>query len=155
MGVFNVADFLRLRKESCTIEGIPFEIMSLTTDQVTDLKSCESYSEMLGFAADYGLAVSGKRVIDDYMSSRLDLLWADEALALEVDPCIKYRVGEKVCGISGLDKFLEDTLIAEREAEELAIANQLAIHGDNLPEGDVTMGQLENDATAYALANNA
>ena len=144
MAVFNVKEFLRLRSESVTVEGIEFELMSLTGDLINDLKSCESHNEMLNFAADYGLSVDGKRVVeDDYMSSRLDLLWANEALALEVDPCVKYRVGEKVCEISGLADFLLETL----DAEELANV----IEGDKLPSGDITLGQLEADANAAII----
>ena len=143
MAVFNVKEFLRLRSESVTVEGIEFELMSLTGDLINDLKSCESHNEMLNFAADYGLSVDGKRVVeDDYMSSRLDLLWANEALALEVDPCVKYRVGEKVCEISGLADFLLETL----DAEELANV----IEGDDLPDGAITLGQLNDDAIAAA-----
>ena len=140
MTVFNVREFLRLRSESVNIEGIDFEIMSLTDNLIKELKSKDSHNEMLNYAADYGLAVDGKRVIEDsYMTSRLDLLWANEALTLEVDPCIKYRVGDTVCEISGLTDFLLETLEAEKEA-----AN--AIDGDNLPESDITLGQLNDDA---------
>ncbi|GAF86313.1 unnamed protein product, partial [marine sediment metagenome] len=70
MSVFSVKEFLRLRNESWSIEDIDFELMSLSDDMITDLKACESYDEMLGFAADCGLAVDGSRVMDDtYMSS--------------------------------------------------------------------------------------
>lgn len=147
--MFNVAEFLRLRNESCNIEGIDFEIMSLTNEQEETLKSYDSHAEMLGFAAEYGLAVAGKRVIDDeYMAARLDALWEDKALEIDEDPCIKLRVGEKVCEISGLADFISDKLTKELEF----------IDGDaKTPDfettslGDVSQEQLDDDAQAAAL----
>lgn len=143
--MFNVAEFLRLRNESCNIENIDFEIMSLTNEQVETLKSYDSHAEMLGFAAEYGLAVAGNRVIDDeYMAARLDALWETKELEVDEDPCIKYRVGEKVCEISGLADFIEE-------------AAKVIIDGDNkTPDfettslGDVSPSELEADAEADA-----
>ena len=151
MNIFNVKDFLKLRNDSYTIENIPFEMMSLTTEQTIDLKACESYIEMLDYAANYGLAIDGKRVIDDeYMAARLDALWETEELEIDSDPCIQYRVGEKVCEISGLEDFLKETLSKEEEAERVAdVQKEGVINGDGeIP--NIPIDTLNNDREVAA-----
>lgn len=152
MNSFNVSDFLKRREEVIIVEGITFDIMSLSDDLISDLKTCDNYNDMLSAAADYGLACDGKRVIEDeYMSSRLENLWNDEALNVDSDPCIKYRVGEKVCAISGLNKFIGDQIHKEEdEAKELQV-EYIHVDGDSeIP--DIDIGELNADATVAAAA---
>lgn len=144
MNKFIVSDWFKNRAnlniQVFDVEGIEFELMALSESLIDDVKSCESYEEMIATAADYGISYERKRVMDDTeLSKDLDLLWGLESLDLDLDPCIKYRVGEKVCEISGLKTLLDEIL----EAEKLAA---LVIDGDNLIDTDITLGELQSDA---------
>ena len=68
------------------------------------------------------------------LTDELDMFWALDAIP-DSEPCIQYRVGEKVCGISGLTEIVEKMIIT-------------IIDGDNLPSNEITLGQLEDDAIA-------
>ena len=129
------------------VEGIRFELLELTTEQVELIKSLEGYEEILSEAASMGWASGRKRVAEITKAKpHLDSFWDKKELEVDTDPCIKYRVGEKVCEISGLTEFLADKL-AEYEEEKAAIH----IDGDNEePSFDVTMGDLAADAALPA-----
>ena len=160
MNNFVVGDWFanraKLKIQVYVVENIEFELMALTKAFIEDVKSCLSYEEMVSFAADHGISYNRKRVIDNAeLAKDIDLLWGLEKLEIDSDPCIKYRVGEKVCAISGLTETLEEMLqseVSEKNAAELV--EQGVIDGDRLEESDVTMGQLEEDATTYANHNN-
>lgn len=139
------ADRASLKIQKFEIEGIEFELMALNESLIDDVELCDSYDDMILLAADSGISYDRNRVVDDEgLKKDLDKLWSLDSLDINCDPCIKYRVGEKVCEISGLSSTLEDMLKAQKEAEE-AVNN---IDGDNLPDGDVTLGQLQDDANA-------
>ena len=148
MNKFNVSDWFEQRAglniQSFEVDGVMFELMALTESLSDDIKLCDTYEEMLSLAANSGLSYNRKRVIDDEELARdIDMLWGLGSLDIDCDPCIKFRVGEMVCDISGLESVLSDMLTAEKEAAEALNA----IDGDNLPN-DVTLGQLHADAAA-------
>ena len=134
----------KLKIQIFSIEGVEFELMALSESLIDDVKSCVTYEEMLSLAANSGISYNRKRVVDDVeLAKDIDMLWGLESIDVDLDPCIKYRVGEKVCEISGLKDDLEEILEIERQAA-------IAIDGDNLPKGDVTLGELEADANSHA-----
>ena len=146
----------KLKIQPYIIEGVEFELMALTKALIEDVKSCVSYEEMISLAADSGISYNRKRVIDnEELAKDIDLLWGLEKLEVDSDPCIKYRVGEKVCAISGLTEALEEMLLSEESEKKASeLVDQGVIDGDRLEENDVTMGQLEYDAAIYADNNN-
>lgn len=149
MNKFIVSDWFanraKLNIQTFEIEGVEFEIMALSDSLKDDVKQCETYEDMLSMAADFGLSYNRKRVVDDSeLAKDLDILWGIESLDIELDPCIKYRVGEKVCEISGLDSALQDMLESE-EAKKLA---DITVDGDNMRDTNITLQQLNEDAEA-------
>ncbi len=149
MSRFIVSDWFanraKLKIQPFTVEGVEFELMALNDSLIDDVKLCESYNEMLSLAANSGISYNRKRVIDDSeLAKDIDMLWELESVNIDIDPCIKYRVGEKVCEISGL----QDTL---KEMLELESQDNNVVDGDNLPNGEITLGQLEEDANNHAL----
>lgn len=145
--------------QSFTVENIEFELMALNKAMIDSVKSCDSYEEMLFMAADNGLSFNRVRVIDDkeLNADDIEALWGDELKDVDCDPCIRARVGEKVCEISGLAEHLEEMLFLEAEVakeEEEAKMIQVGDHefaGDTLVE-NLTQESLESDAVKYANA---
>lgn len=151
MDKFIVSDWFanraKLNIQLFCVEGVEFELMALNENLIDDVKSCVTYEEMLSLAANSGISYNRKRVIDDEeLSKDIEMLWGLETLDIDLDPCIKFRVGEKVCEISGLNSTLDEMLKSE-EAEKLAC---LVVDGDNLPDSDVTLQQLNDDAAVAA-----
>ena len=140
--------------QTFTIEDIEFEIMALTQSMINAVKSCESHKEMLFLAADNGLSFNRSRVIDDKELTINDIaaLWGEELKDIDSDPCIRARVGEKVCEISGLAEMLEDMLSLEAEvAEEEEAARYLnaglgVIDGDNLSADGVVIDNMNQES---------
>ena len=128
------------------IEGVTFEIMMLNDKQISDVIACTDYDSMLSLAANYGIASNGERIVDDEeYSPYIESLWGSKRLKIDTDPCVKYRVGEKIAEISGLS----DTLLERLEADKQI---SIAIDGDNLGDTDVTLEQLAEDAAVAAAA---
>lgn len=152
MNKFIVSDWFanraKLNIQAFEVEGIEFEIMALSTSIIDDVKSCVTYEEMLCLAANSGISYNRKRVIDDEeLAKDIDMLWGLESLDVDLDPCIKYRVGEKVCEISGLDSILQEMLESEEADRVEALKEQGHIDGDTqIPS--VTLDQLNDDAEA-------
>ena len=137
----------KLNIQDFHVEGVVFEIMTLSEAQKDDVKSCINYEEMLSLAANSGISWNRKRVIEDReLAKDIKLFWGLEILDIDLDPCIKFRVGEKICEISGLDYHLKEML----ESEEAHKRSLIEINGDNLPDLGITMQQLEEDAAAVA-----
>ena len=135
----------QLNIQTLNVEGIEFEIMTLSDSHKDDVKSCVNYEEMLSLAANAGISCNRKRVIEDKeLAKDIDLLWSLEMLDIDCDPCIKYRVGEKICEISGLLSHLNEML----DSEEAHKRSLIEINGDNLPDTSLSLGQLEEDAAA-------
>ena len=149
--------------QTFTIEYIEFEIMALNKAMIDAVKSCDSHKEMLFLAADSGLTFNGTRAIDSegLTIDDIDALWGDELKDIDCDPCVRARVGEKVCEISGLTEMLEDMLSLEAEVAEEEEAAKLkldAIDGDNLAElpKDLMIDEMNKPEDVYeSLAEEA
>jgi hypothetical protein len=154
MNNFNVSNWFEQRAkldiQAFTVEGIDFELMALTDDLKENVELCETYKGMISLAANEGISYNRKRVADDKdLSKDLDLLWGLESLDIDSDPCIKYRVGEKVCEISGLSDALAKMLASEQPQEVI-------VDGDNLDAEEVqaAMDNSHADALEYQLNQN-
>tara|TARA_R110001632_G_scaffold83617_5_gene184980 strand:- start:966 stop:1445 length:480 start_codon:yes stop_codon:yes gene_type:complete len=158
MSNFNVSDWFdsRAKLNICTftVSDIDFELMALTDDLIDDIKLCDSYAEMIESAASLGLSYNRKRVADDSeLSKDFEMLWAkDELNILGLTPTVREQVGAEVCEISGLTDFIESTLQKERDEDKAAKEAKEYLEGDDLGDTSITLGQLESDATTYAVA---
>ena len=110
--------------QTFTVENIEFEIMALTQSMIDEVKSRDTHKEMLSLAADSGIVFNGTRAIasKDLTVDDITALWGDESLDIDCDPCIRARVGEKVCEISGLGEYIEEVNVLEIEMAEEAEA---------------------------------
>ena len=142
-----------------TIENIEFELMALDKGMVEAVKLCSTYEDMLFLAANGGLSYERSRVIDDenLTEEDIDALWGDELKDVDSDPCIRYRVGEKVCEISGLQDTIEEMLALEAEVareEEEAVLIKVGDHelaGSTLID-NLNQESLDADAAEYVSA---
>jgi len=149
--------------QTFTAENIEFEIMALTQSMIDKVKSCDSHKEMLFLAADSGIVFNGTRAIDskDLTADDITALWGDESLDIDCDPCIRARVGEQVCEISGLAEMLEEVIALEAELAEEEEAEKLkldAIDGDKLAElpKDLMIDEMNKPEDVYeSLAEEA
>ena len=105
------------------VEGVVFDIMALNAELKERVDSCDSHIDMLAMAANFGLSFEGKRAIDNVDLDVL-ALWGEGELSIDSDPCIQYRVGEKVCEISGLASALEEMILLEQALEEEDVAKK-------------------------------
>ena len=127
------------------VEGIPFEIMALTKALIDDVKSCVTYKEMLNLASNAGIIEGGTRLIDDpVISERLDELWDEDELDINSDPCVRYRVGEKVCEISGLESVLEEMLESEKNQKFVEDVKDKILTGVALTSEELETVKLHN-----------
>lgn len=114
--LFNPIEWLQERSklniQTFVCEGLPFQIMALSDDLVADLKEFENYDDAIEFAADHGVAVNRQRVSEqEGLKDDLTLFWSKVHEAKKVDPCVKHRVGEQICEISGLTGHVESLLL--------------------------------------------
>ena len=142
MSNFIVSDWFAKRAslsiQLFTVEGVEFELMALDGELKEKVELCESYEDMLSMAADSGLSYNRKRVTDDAeLAKDIDMLWSLSGLDVDCDPCIKYRVGEKVCEISGLTSALEEMLKSES-------GEDLPVNGDGEFNGTANLGEIHN-----------
>ena len=154
------ADRAKLKIQNWTVEDVDFELMALTDDLIDGVHMCTTYKDMLKIAANSGISYNRKRVIDDSeLAKDIDMFWALDDMYTEEDPCIQYRVGEKVCDISGLSDFIAERLefemneeIKEEDARLKAEAEKngtIKVGEHDLP-ADVTLDSLNDDAAAAA-----
>ena len=156
MDNFIVSDWFKIRAklkiQLFSIESIDFELMTLTDELKEKVELCETYEDMLSVAANHGLSYNRKRVTDDAeLAKDIDILWGLASLDVDLDPCIKYRVGEKVCEISGLTSSLDEMLESEEAEKVQELKDQGHIDGDAaMPE--VSIDQLNDDAAIAQIA---
>ena len=148
MSKLSTSDFLarkvRFVPRVFQIEDIPVEMIGLTDDLKEDVQLCSTSEDMYLAAADFGISSGGVRVCDDeLLSEYIDQLWEDEDYQIDCDPSFKIKVGEKVCAISGLTKFVED-----KKADEEATLKV----GEHMIPGGVDVESLEQDAETYKPA---
>lgn len=146
-----------LNIQTFELEGVVFELMALDQDLKEQIECCDTYDEMLALAANSGISYNRKRVADDVeLSKDLDLLWGQPSMDVDSDPCIQYRVGEKVCEISGITSIIEEKLNEEarskQEAEKASIEGY--IDGDHQDGNPVTLEGLNDDLQAYNATQN-
>ena len=152
MNNFIVSDWFAQRAslniQTFDVEGVVFELMALTDELKEEVELCESYEDMLSLAANSGLSYNRKRVVDDSeLAKDIDMLWGIDNLDLESDPCIQYRVGEKVCDISGLSDALSEQLNADKEAALIA-QGHIDSDNDNGEFNTVSIDALNSDLAA-------
>jgi hypothetical protein len=147
-----------LNIQTFTVEGIEFELMALSDTLIESVELCDTYEDMLTLAANYGLSYNRKRVIDDLeLAQDIDLLWGLDSMDIDTDPCIRSRVGERVCEISCLADVLDDMLEAEKARDKAEAEEELLKVGDhNLPGSTdielLNQESLDADAIKYANA---
>ena len=133
------------------VEGMPFEIMGLTKALIEEVKACLTHKDMLFLAANAGLVDEGSRLIDDpVILARIDELWGEGDLDIDSDPCVRLRVGEKVCQISGLESSLDEMLELEEAERVEALKERGHIDGDTETPG-VDIDRLNDDATVAVV----
>ena len=156
MNNFIVSDWFKsrakLKIQLFSIESIDFELMTLTDELKEKVELCETYEDMLSVAANHGLSYNRKRVTDDAeLAKDIDILWGLGSLDIDLDPCIKYRVGEKVCEISGLTSSLDEMLESEEAEKVQELKDQGHIDGDGVMPV-VSIDQLNDDAATAQVA---
>ena len=163
-----VSDILALKLIKRTVqeyevEGAVFNIMALDKVMKEMVEDCKTHEDMCFYAADQGIFLEGQRFVDmdGFIEEDLIELWGDDLGHIKSDPCVKQRVGEKVCEISGLTSVLNDMLETEKAADlaKEEASNDLPGHleGDDLPEGLVidNMNQESLDAEDTVIYANA
>ena len=153
MTLFNVGNYLAERKKfnfkTYNIEGVEFDLIPLTEDLIQEVKINETAVEMILSAASYGISAGRDRACDDAeMIDDLGNIWGLEQLAIDCEPSLQHKVGEKVCEISGLTEFVE----AKQLDEDIAAEEHQVVDGDNLGDTDMTLGELEAQANRNAAA---
>jgi hypothetical protein len=126
-----------LGREDWLVEGQVIPLMALTSEMVAEVKEIEGYNEALHYAADRGLMLDGKRIFDDeYLREDLADYWSHMQSEMNLDPCVRERVGERICEKSGLKGHLED-LLELMKAEESEEDPEIIIDGDELTEAQL------------------
>ena len=161
MDNFSVSKWFKKRSDLniqlFNVDGVEFELMALSDEQKEAVLECETYDAALTRAANYGVSYDRKRVSDDAeLAKDLDLLWELEEVNAVTDPCMQFRIGERVCEISGINTLIDAMLAEEKAEEDRRLQAELeanAINGDNLDSDSVTtMGELQQDADDYNSA---
>lgn len=159
MDNFSVSNWFKKRSDLniqlFNVDGVEFELMALSGEQKEAVLECETYDLALIRAANYGVSYDRKRVSDDAeLAKDLDLLWELEEVNAVTDPCMQFRIGERVCEISGINADIDAMLAEEKAEEDRKLQAELeanAVDGDSLDaDSDVTMGELQQDADNYS-----
>ena len=158
MGQLIVSNHLKQRKKlkiamgivRFSVEDIKFEIMPLSDELKEDLQLCMTYEETLFFAAEHGVVINCKIASEDEdYSELLDELWGDEIMDIDCDPCVRQRVGEAVCSISGLNDYLESV----RKAEVIKVGEMGEFDNDHHIDSmnDITADSLSQDDAVHEV----
>lgn len=146
--------------DSFIIQGITFELMSLSEGNIKKARELETSQEIIELAANGGFAINRKRAIEDegFLDS-LALLWEQEEVLAFEDPTIMFSVGEKVCELSGLSDVLSEMILDEDVAAEVLAAkeddHELALAEDKIVDGDnLNPDKIEADAVEYMNNQN-
>jgi hypothetical protein len=149
-------------EDNFLIEGIPFQLMSLSEENIVAARLLATSQEIIKLAASGGFAIDRKRTIesaDENLVNSVELLWQHEEILAFDDPTIMFSVGEKVCELSGLSDVLAELILDEEEAERLAKieqAHEEALYDESkIVEGDaLDMDKVEADANEYLNNQN-
>ena len=139
--------------DSFIIQGITFELMSLSEDNIKKARELETSQEIIELAANGGFAINRKRAIEDegFLDS-LALLWEQEEVLVFKDPTIMFSVGEKVCELSGLAEVLSEMILDEdvaAEAEALEAKNSDEEEAYIINGSDLNMDEIQKQADEY------
>ena len=139
--------------DSFIIQGITFELMSLSEDNIKKARELETSQEIIELAANGGFAINRKRAIEDegFLDS-LALLWEQEEVLAFEDPTIMFSVGEKVCELSGLSEVLSEMILDEdvaAEAEALEAKNSDEEEAYIINGSDLNMDEIQKQADEY------
>lgn len=130
--------------DSFIIQGITFELMSLSEDNIKKARELETSQEIIELAANGGFAINRKRAIEDEsLINSLALLWEQKEVLAFTDPSIMFSVGEKVCELSGLSEVLSEMILDEDVAAEVSAKKEAdeeaayIVNGDNLNHAEI------------------
>ena len=104
--------------QTIKVGDVDFDIVSLSKSDQEAISACESYAEMLNFAADNGLAYERERIVDGDMVLDIPLFWSQDVLKDDGEPTIKEQVGAAICGISNLSEVIGQQALLEKPPED-------------------------------------
>jgi hypothetical protein len=149
--------------DSFVVNGITFELMSLSKENIAAARVLTSSKNIIELAANGGIAINKNRMIED--ESLIDSLaayWGHPEVKAFEDPTIMFSVGEKVCELSGLSEVLSEMILDEEVAEEAEEARLAAIekaHGEAIEDqkllDDATNGDTETPDALLGKLNQA
>ena len=92
---FIVSDWFASRAkldiQTFIIDGIEFELMTLSDELAGIFDTCETYNETLSMAANYGLAYIRRRVKEDAKrANAIHIVWVLKTPEIVFDPCVKF-----------------------------------------------------------------
>ncbi len=150
MSKFIVSDFFKFIPHSFEVEGVEFELITLTDELVEEVMQCTTYADMLSLAADSGLACDNERILDDErLSPSIERLWKDSRVDIGCEPSVKHQVGLKVCEISDLSEFIEEQELKELAAEEEKAKQETIVNEDFIAaNGETDLHQIHQDNVA-------
>jgi len=145
----------KLNIQTFMVDSFPFEIMTLSDEAKGLIGLCDTHKEMVNLASNEGLSSNRSRVVDNKEYAKdIEMFWADKFKDDDSDPCVRSRVGEKVCEISGLADVLNSMLETEKAADKAAEEAKLIPVGDHEFPGSTLTENLTEDALEQdALAN--
>ena len=111
--------------DSFVVNGITFELMSLSKENIAEARVLTSSKGIIELAANGGIAINKNRMIEDEsLVDSLAAYWQHPEVKAFEDPTIMFSVGEKVCELSGLSDVLAELILDEEETERLAKIEQ-------------------------------
>jgi hypothetical protein len=118
--------------DSFIVNGITFELMSLSKENVAAARVLTSSKDIIELAANGGIAINKNRMIEnESLIDSLAAYWEHPEVKAFEGPTIMFSVGEKVCELSGLSEVLSEMILDEEVAEEARLEIEKA-HGEAL-----------------------
>ena len=145
---------LKLNIQEFVVGESKCELMALTGEQCEMLESCETYKEMIDFASEHGFSLERQRTIEDEDKAiEVGLMWKHEELEEIENPSFRELVALRVCEISGASDIIDAMRKQEEDRAKAEQDDGTPLKGVNLPDHEVTLGQLEEDAQAHLNRN--
>lgn len=143
--MFNLNEFMDNRGifKMVTFADVELEIVSLGQDLIDGLKTLPAHEMMIDYVAEHGLAHRGIRISEGDKAEALLVIWNKDQMKDAKDEIVN-----AICELSDIASILSDKLEAEEMAELEAEDSSSVIDGDNLPNTEVLLGDLNNDANA-------
>jgi hypothetical protein len=148
--------------DSFVANGITFELMSLSKENIAAARVLTSSKDIIELAANGGIAINKNRMIEDEsLIGSLAAYWDHPEVKAFEEPTIMFSVGEKVCELSGLSEVLSEMILDEEVAEEVRVAAIEKAHEEALDDeskvvqgDDLDMNKVEADANEYLINQN-